>query len=136
MVAQVEPRVEIDDRIKADPALADAVAKALAYFATVETTVPLPAAIRWRVPALDPTAVELQMSDTLDFSDAVVSRLFHRADIEDAYTRNVSMLRTYGKVLRLRSDKRMARINNLIRNIDFNALGDALDRERALEGRE
>jgi|GEM_PF-3631801 hypothetical protein len=136
MVAQVEPRVEIDDRIKADPALADAVAKALAYFATVETTVPLPAAIRWRVPALDPTAVELQMSDTTDFSDAVVSRLFRRADIEDPYARDVGMLRAYGQVLRLRSEKSMLRINQLIRNIDFDALERATSSEPALEGKE
>lgn len=128
MVASVEPRVEIDERIRGQQVLFDAITSAMAELGRHSTPlVPLPALIRWQLVPLDPSSVELAMWDTPDASDAGARRVFRTADLDDPYTRDVGTLRTWGDLLRTRSVKGLARIDALIRRIDFEAIQRALD---------
>lgn len=127
MVATVEPRVEIDDRIRANPALLEAVTSALAYLGRHVRRVPLPAAIRWRFLPLDPGSLELLMSDTADFSDAVARRVFPLAEMGDDYVREIGTLRAWRELLRCRSEQNMARIDARIGRIDFDAIQRAAE---------
>jgi hypothetical protein len=133
MVATVEPRVEIDDRIREQPALLDAVHSAMAYLGQSVERVPLPTAIKWRFAPLDPTSIELWMSDTPDFSGPAARRVFRASDMADDYTREVGVLRAFGDLLRLRSEQNMARIDEMIRAIDLTAY--ARDLSRVLDDR-
>jgi hypothetical protein len=124
VVATVEPRVEIDDRIRENPALLEAATQTMAYLGQRVTDVPLPAAIRWRFVPLDPSSLELLMSDTTDLSDMVARRVFRVTQMDDAYTREVGIGRAFGELLRLRSKKRWERIDRIIQNIDLDADAD------------
>lgn len=117
MVATVEPKVEIDDRIRENPDLLTAVTEAMAYLGRHVNGVPLPVAIQWRPLPLDPNSIELLMSDTLDFSDMVARRVFPVLDLTDAYTREVGTLRTWRSLLRRRSEKNWLRIDELMERV-------------------
>lgn len=116
MVASVEPRVEIDDRIRGNAALLGAVSEALAFLGRHVRHVPLPAAIRWRSLPLDPNSVELQMSDDSDFRDAV-RRVFRCSELYDEYARQIGTLDTWRELLRSRSRKNWARIDALMSRV-------------------
>jgi hypothetical protein len=118
MVATVEPRIEIDDRIRESPQLMKAVTEATAFLSRQVEHVPLPVAIRWRFLPLDPSSVELTLSDATDFSDMIARRSFRLHELEDAYLRDVETLRTWRELLRLRSDKHLAKIDAYINDLN------------------
>jgi hypothetical protein len=118
MVAALEPQVEIDDRIRANPALLEAVTQAMAYLGRNVSGAPLPAAIRWRFLPLDQTTVELTLTDSTDAGDLTARRQFRVNDLIDDYSRESGMHRAWGDLLRLRSDKQMARINAFIKDLN------------------
>jgi hypothetical protein len=128
MVATTEPRVEIDDRIRANPDLLQSVTATMAYLGRTVSGVPLPASIRWRFLPLDPGSIELLLSDSTDFTDPVVRRVFRVTDLNDEYAREVGILRTFGDLLQIRSKNHMAHIDELIRAIDFDAYHKDLNR--------
>ncbi|MBY0458791.1 MAG: hypothetical protein K2V38_15750 [Gemmataceae bacterium] len=117
MVAATEPLVEIDDRIRANPELLAQVNSALAYLGRHIDGVPLPAAIRWRPLPLDPSSVELVMSDTADYSDLTARHMFLIAEMADDYTREVGTLQTWRRLLRQRSRRNWVRIDELARRV-------------------
>ena len=59
------------------------------------------------------------MSDTTDFSELVARRVFSLTEMDDRYTREVGCSRTFGELLRLRSEKRWQRIDRAMLAFDF-----------------
>lgn len=118
MVATVEPLVEIDDRIKANPELLKAVTDATAFLGRLAGGVDYPAILRWRPVPLDPNSIELTISDLPDFSDLVARRSFPVSDLTDTYFRESGMLRAWGDLLRVRSDKHKARVDQFIKDLN------------------
>jgi hypothetical protein len=121
MVTILEPRVEIDDRIRANPELLKAVTETMAYLGRHVSGVPLPAAILWRFLPLDSSSLELLLSDTPDFSDMVARRVFRVVDMNDEYTREVGISSAWRSLLRFRSEKNWRRIDELMRRIEIAA---------------
>lgn len=125
MTATVEPRVEIDDRIREQPSLLDAVTSATAYLGRHLDGVPMPAIIRWEFAPLDPKTLELSISDSPDGTEPVAKRRIATAQMNDPYQREVFTLLVFSGLLGKRSELHQARIAELVSNIDFEAYAEA-----------
>lgn len=125
MVSTIEPRIEIDERIRERPELLQAANEAMAYLARHIEGVSPPAVIRWGFAPLDPNTIELSLSDTSDFSDIVAKRRLEARHMNDSYRRDVFALWAFSDLLHERSKKNMARIDELMRRIDFDDLGSS-----------
>jgi hypothetical protein len=71
MSEQVTTRVLIGERLRERPELADAATQTADYLRSRIRGVPPPAEIRWEWTPTDPTTIELSMSDSPTFDDAV-----------------------------------------------------------------
>lgn len=118
MVTQVEPRVEIDDRIRENPELLKAVTAATAFLGRQAGESEHPAALRWRPLPLDPNTIELELSDHIDFSDLVARRFFPVTELTDTYGRESGMLRAWATLLGIRSDKQKVRVDHFIQELN------------------
>ncbi|MBP3956125.1 hypothetical protein J8F10_12610 [Gemmata sp. G18] len=126
MVASVEPRVEIDDRIREQPELLDAVAQATDYLRHHLGGVAVPALIRWSVSPGDEARIVLTISDATDSAGPAAARAISAQHLAgDPYRRDVLTLNVFSDLLGERSKKNRARINELVRAIDFDALAEA-----------
>lgn len=118
MVATVEPRVEVDDRIAADATLERAVAAATAFLKQHVEDEAAPVVIRWRVLTANPLALDLSMVDPVALGSSETHRTFSSRELTDTYSRESGMLRALGDLLRARSDKQMAKIDGYVRALN------------------
>ncbi len=122
MTATIEPRVEIDDRIREQPALLEAVISATEYLRRHLDGVSSPAIIRWGSAPLDPKTLELAISDSPDGTEPVAKRWITADQMNDAYRREVLTLRVFSDLLAMRSEHNRARIREMANGIDFATL--------------
>ena len=130
MDTMVSPRVVIDEAIQRQPELAEGVAGALAFLGRHFGPVSPPAAIRWRFAMLDPTSVELAMSDAADFDGFVARQVFPVRYLKDDVNRDIMALRVWRGLLAERSRNNMVRINQLFAQLEEEASDGGEDTHR------
>ncbi|MBA4064557.1 MAG: hypothetical protein C0501_12765 [Isosphaera sp.] len=136
MTATATTRVEIDDAIRANPGMLRAADEATAHVLKLVGNLTPIGVIRWRVAPHDPEFIELRMIETPELGGAVATHTFPARYLNDPVSRDTAARRPFGDLLEKRSAANMARIDQLIRGMDFEALQAAYDaiRNRAQTG--
>jgi hypothetical protein len=111
MNATEATRVEIDDRIREQPELLQAVNEATRYLEEHAVEVPPPSAVQWRYADADGKLLQITLADG---PDRTVQRNYWTRWILDSVGRRLCILKLWGELLRKRSDERMVRIDQLI----------------------
>jgi hypothetical protein len=119
MNATETTRVEIDDRIREQPEFLRAVGQATEYVLEESKGIAPPSAIRWRFAPHEADAIELTMTEPSELGGGFASRTFPVRYLLDPVSRDTMALRTFGDLLRKRSQRNLERIDALIRKIDF-----------------
>jgi hypothetical protein len=115
MVATVEPRVEIDERIRQQPELLRAVTESTRYLIEqAPTEVPPPAIVGWQYADRDGQLLQLTLSDTGEQAGHTVQRNYWTRWILDPVNQKLCVLRAWGELLGKRSDAGIARIARLV----------------------
>jgi hypothetical protein len=126
MNATEATRVEIDEKIREQPELLQAVNAATQYLEQQAEEVPPPAYIGWRYVDHDGKLLELTLRDGVDDTTRGIRRNYWTRWILDPVSQKICVLKAWGELLGKRSDEGMVRINHLITKL----------REELADGRE
>lgn len=117
MNATETTRVEIDARIRERPELLHAVEDATDYLTAQATDVPPPTAIDWQFADEDGESIRITLSDSPD-TPRSAGRSFWTRWLLNPVSRKMCVLKVWGELLGKRSDVQMARIGQLIAQLN------------------
>ncbi|MBY0514466.1 MAG: hypothetical protein K2P78_11210 [Gemmataceae bacterium] len=118
MAPNPTPRVELDDALRQRPELVDAVTLATARLVEWGASFGPEVTLSWRIPAGDPAAVELTISETTDTGTGVGRSRFPLRYLDDQVNCDISVRRTWDDVLEARIDRGLRRLGELIARLE------------------
>jgi len=107
-------RSEVDDAIRANPDLFNAIQIATEQLTPFTEKIGASPTLTWRLPASDEPVIELTMTETTDTGPGKAQRQYPLRYMKDPGNRDISVLQVWSDLLTQRRKRRNSRLNQLI----------------------